>query len=93
MKVMCNEAGIEALHTFGDGIVQAAEDIEQSANNLQGICDAHRDNLGPHVDEIEELIQEIIEITKKYKEPIEGLKYKMYQTADAFQAVIDKHLK
>ena len=88
MKYAVNEEGVTALKTMSAAISNATEQILGLTNALDACAGDHQDTLGPHKASIDEVIEEINDITQKATEPANSISETLNEIADAYQEII-----
>ncbi|MBR4878567.1 MAG: hypothetical protein IKU13_01890 [Clostridia bacterium] len=91
-KYAVSQEGILALKTMSAAIVSSSEKIKELTGTLQTVIDDNPNTLGPHRNQLEEVIQAIDKEVKAATEPISGISNSLNKLADAYQEIIDDEL-
>ena len=83
--------GIDALRALASGLIDSLESVEGAASKLDSAA-SEQSGLGPHADQIDEIITNIRTAVNSAKGPVEDLSQKVSEVADAYQDIIDTNL-
>lgn len=80
--------GVEALRALAKACPTAGNAIVESAQKLKKAFDSYEEELGPHSDEMREIIISMAIFIENAKEPLETVSARLNKTADALETYI-----
>jgi methyl-accepting chemotaxis protein len=87
-KFAINEEGVAALKQLSADLTENIEKIVKATSGLENTCESCRSDLGPHVESLSEVIEEVREISSRAADPIESLSEKALEYAQDFEEII-----
>ena len=92
MAFAINAEGIQAIEQCRNNLSESRETMNTQVTLLSTSLDSNREALGPHVADIEKLIEEMRMQIGQALSPVINLETKLSTLATAYNAIIDKKL-
>lgn len=91
MGLAVTEESVQIMEATSAGISDTMENIKQAIETLKGAYEENADGLGPHSEDIRELIEELKKITGEGEVPAKKLVLKLTRLAARYQERIDNN--
>ena len=91
-KVKMDETGVQALKSLATALPEASQRISEAASGLESAFEERKETLGPHTDQIEEVLSLIREAQKSGHGAVIKVQKNLVVAAASLSAIIGKRL-
>ena len=92
MAFAINAEGVQAIEQCKSSLEESRETMNSQTTMLGTSLDANKSALGPHVADIEQIIEDMRTQLGQAISPVINLEEKLSQLSSAYKAIIDKKL-
>ena len=89
-KYAVSPEGVQALKAAAAAVTEGIEKVSKEAKDMSMVADEYSGTLGPHQQELTEVLEEIEEAIEKAAEPSQNVAEKLEDVADGYQDIIDR---
>ena len=92
MAFAINDEGVQAIERCYQNLSEARETMNSQVGLLNTSLDTNRSALGPHVSDIEKIIEDMRTQVSQAINPVINLEQKLSQLANAYKAIIARKI-
>lgn len=89
-KYKVNPEGVAALKKCSSSLTQSLEIVKNATTELSTLASDNKEGLGPHADEVENILSELQTFTKNAESPVSTLSKKLDGLAVKYDGIIAK---
>lgn len=92
MKYAVSPEGVAELKKMSAAVIAGAEEIKSLVQAVRAVADEHSRTLGPHIETLENALDEIRTAEEAAVEPVEGVSHALNDVASKYEDVIGNNL-